>query len=71
MEGVRVTGLWKNKAKDGTTFLSGKVNEACSLLIFSNTKKAEGDKGPDFYLYVKANERKAPGVNPAPPEDPF
>lgn len=71
MEGIRITGLWKNKAKDGTTFLSGSINEACSILIFQNTFRKEGDKGPDFYLYVKANEQKPKGRKPAPPEDPF
>jgi uncharacterized protein (DUF736 family) len=72
MEGVRLTGLWKNKGKDGRTFLSGKLNDLSSFLVFPNDRKQEGDKGPDFFLYLKQNERPQAKPHAAPPqEDPF
>ncbi|OGF97681.1 MAG: hypothetical protein A2Z06_01355 [Candidatus Glassbacteria bacterium RBG_16_58_8] len=72
MEGIRLTGLWKNKDKNGGTFLSGNLNSVTSLLVFPNTRKKEGGKDPDFYLYLKQNERPPEKKASRPDqEDPF
>lgn len=54
---IRLTGLWKNKAKDGNTFLSGNLNGISSLLVMPNTfKKKENE--PDYIVYIKPSEKK-------------
>jgi hypothetical protein len=57
MDMIRLTGLWKNKAKDGNTFLSGNLNGISSLLVMPNTfKKKENE--PDYIVYIKPSEKK-------------
>ncbi len=54
---IRLTGLWKNKGKDGNTFLSGNLNGISSLLVMPNTfKKKENE--PDYIVYIKPSEKK-------------
>ena len=65
MEGkVKLTGLWKQKDKNGQTFLSGSLSPISKVLIMPNTfKKAEKD--PDYFFYFWANEKrdvKAPAI---------
>jgi hypothetical protein len=65
MEGkVKLTGLWKQKDKNGQTFLSGSLSPISKVLIMPNTfKKAEKD--PDYFFYLGANEKrdvKAPAI---------
>lgn len=47
---VRIAGLWKNKQKDGKTYISGNLGGA-KILIFENSFKAE-DKHPDYTMYL-------------------
>ena len=57
MDMIRLTGLWKNKAKDGNTFLSGNLKGISSLLVMPNTfKKKENE--PDYIVYIKPSEKK-------------
>ena len=58
MDGVRLTGLWKEKGKDGRTYLTGSLSPTARLMIFPNSHKKEGGKDPDYFLYVKVNEKK-------------
>lgn len=58
MDMIRLTGLWKNRGKDGNTFLSGNLNGISSLLIMPNTfKKKENE--PDYIVYLKSAEKKS------------
>jgi hypothetical protein len=41
MEGVRLTGLWKNTGKDGKTYLSGNPSGMTRLLVLPNTHKQQ------------------------------
>lgn len=58
MEAVKLTGLWKEKDKNGNTFLSGRLNQITSIMVMPNTFKKEGDKGPDYHLYLKPSPKK-------------
>ena len=67
MDGVKITGLWKNTGKDGKTFLSGSVG-GVKVLVFPNAyKKAEGD--PDYNLFVSQSEKKKPAEASSPSGD--
>lgn len=59
-EMIKLTGLWKQKDKDGKGFLTGSLNPISKLLILQNSYKKEGDNAPDYFLYVTANEKKPP-----------
>jgi len=56
MNGVKLTGLWKNTGKDGKTYLSGSLGGA-RVLVFPNEFK-RGEKDPDFNLVVTPREEK-------------
>lgn len=54
---VKLTGLWKQKDKNGMTFLSGSLSPISKVIILPNSyKKAEKD--PDYFFYLGANEKK-------------
>jgi len=36
---LRLSGLWKNKGKDGSTFLTGHLNSVTDILILPNKLK--------------------------------
>lgn len=57
MDGTRLSGLWKNKGKDGKTYLSGSLGSARLLVMPNGYKKA--DKDPDYIVYVVPAEKKA------------
>ena len=57
---VKLTGLWKSKTKKGETLLSGSLNAVSSLVILPNTYK-KTEKDPDFYVYLKARQRRGRG----------
>ena len=46
----KIAALWKKKAKDGSTFLSGKMNEHTQLSLMANKFKKHPHQ-PDYYLY--------------------
>lgn len=47
--------LWQKKSeKDGSTFLSGKIQvngEQIDVVVFRNTYKQAGEKSPDWRIY--------------------
>lgn len=47
---IRLTGLWKNKSKDGNPYLSGNIIPGLKLLVFPN--HAEGDKQPQYIAFL-------------------
>ena len=63
MNGVKLTGLWKNQ-KDGKTFLSGSLGTA-RVLVFPNEYK-KGDADPDFNLVLAPKEEKEKKADPKP-----
>jgi len=69
MDGTRLTGLWKEKTKDGKAYLSGKLTATSRLLVFPNERK-QNDKDPDFNVFVVPVEKRAEKPEPAQ-EDPF
>ncbi len=58
-EMIKLTGLWKQKDKEGKNFLTGTLNPITKLMIMPNSYKKEGDKSPDYFLYLSQNEKKA------------
>ena len=56
---VKLTGLWKSKDKEGKTFLSGTLNPISKLLVLPNSYKKDGDKSPDYFVYLAQNEKKS------------
>ena len=40
---IRLTGLWKNKSKDGTTYLSGTIGMAKVVILPNTYKKTDKD----------------------------
>ena len=56
-EMVKLTGLWKQKDKQGNTYLSGSLSPVSKIVIMPNTFK-EGDKNPDYFLYVSQQDKK-------------
>lgn len=65
---IKLTGLWKSKTKNGVSLLSGSLNAVTSLLIMPNTFK-KSEKDPDYYVYVKANDKKPAADRPQAPKD--
>jgi hypothetical protein len=58
MDMVKLTGLWKNKDKSGSTFLSGSLNSISQVMVLPNTFKKDGDtKAPDYFLYVSPKDK--------------
>ena len=57
MDGIRITGLWRGKDKNGNTFLSGNLNAISRVLVMPNTFKKE-KKEPDFFLYVTKQSKQ-------------
>jgi len=54
---TQLAGLWKNESKGGVKYLSGNLGGG-KLIVYPNTKKAQGSKEPDFRLYIVDNPRK-------------
>lgn len=62
---IRIGSLWTGKTKSGEEFLSGSFGPNARLLVFKNNFK-QGDKDPDFAVYVVPREREAgPAGEPA------
>ena len=62
MDGVKLTGLWKHKTKDGQTYLSGALSNITQLVILPNAYK-RSEKDPDYMVYL--NEAKKKGETSA------
>lgn len=56
MDGIKLTGLWKNTGKNGKSYLSGKIGTA-RLLIFPNDFK-RGEKDPDYQAFICPVDKK-------------
>jgi hypothetical protein len=56
-EMVKLTGLWKQKDKQGNVYLSGSLSPVSKIVVMANTFK-EGDKNPDYFLYVSQQDKK-------------
>ena len=67
---IELAALWKNRSKDGKTYLAGNLGRGARLLIFENQNKREGSKDPDYRLMVVENrtrdgsEPEQPGPDP-------
>ncbi len=64
---IKLTGLWKNKTKNGDAMLSGNLGGARIVILKNSFKKAE--MHPDFYLFVaeKEDRREASRGQSDPP----
>ena len=60
MNGARLTGLWKNKSKNGNHFLGGNLGTA-RVIVLPNTYK-EKDTDPDYNLYIVPKNDKQEGA---------
>jgi hypothetical protein len=58
MDMTKLTGVWKNKDKNGNTYLSGSLTPITNLLIMPNTYKKDGDKAPDYFVYLAPKEKQ-------------
>jgi hypothetical protein len=56
MEGTKLTGLWKNKTKDGKTYLSGSLGMSRLLVLPNDYKRNEKD--PDYNVLLCPQEKK-------------
>jgi hypothetical protein len=64
----KLTGLWKNTSKNGTTYYSGKVGNT-RFLIFKNDK-GDNEKAPDLQLsIVKVDDNADWAQIPQPRDD--
>ena len=48
---VLIGGAWVHRDREGRTFLSGNLGNA-RLLVFKNKFKKQGEKQPDYRVYV-------------------
>lgn len=63
---VKIGALWLREGKKGK-FLGGEVkvgDEKISLLVFKNTRKAEGSKHPDYEIFQGGNREAKPTQEP-------
>ncbi len=69
MNGLKLTGLWKSKTKDGKTYLSGTLG-SIKVLVFTNEYKKK-DSDPDYTLFFAPKEEKdrpAPAASEPDPD---
>lgn len=70
---IKLTGLWKQEGKAGSSYLSGLVSPTTRLLIMPNTYKKSG-KEPDYIAFF-APGKEASGSEEKPEskasQDPF
>lgn len=55
---INLTGLWKNKTKDGITYLSGNLSPRAKIMIFENKKKTQ-PSDPDYTVCLAPIDKKA------------
>lgn len=48
---LEVSGLWINESKQGKKYMVGYMGKL-KIVIFKNTYKQEGDKKPDYIMYL-------------------
>ena len=54
---VKLGGLWKQEAKDGSVYYSGSLTYSTNLLMFKNKFK-KSDRDPDLILYISEKKKK-------------
>lgn len=54
---VKLCGLWRKKAKDGTDYLMGNLSYSSKIMIYPNKYK-KTEKDPDYHLSVVPNEKE-------------
>lgn len=55
---IELGGLWWSKTKDGRSYLSGNLGATARIVILPNKAKADGDRRPDFRLFIVPADRK-------------
>ncbi len=55
---LNLTGLWMQKTKDGTPYMSGSFGRGINILVFKNTKKRPDSKDPDYNVCLAQSEPK-------------
>lgn len=70
---LNLTGLWFQKSKNGTTYMSGSIGRGINLLVFKNTKKRPNSNDPDYHVCLAPNEpkEKPPASSDSNEEEPF
>lgn len=74
----KICGLWKRKSKAGKDYLSGSFpkdsellkaipTKDVSIMIFKNEFKKEGDRGPDYQVFVAERSDPRQVVGPLKP----
>jgi len=53
---VKISGVWKNRDKNGKIYLTGYMGEARVVVLPNNFK--EDEKHPDFIMYVDQPAQK-------------
>ncbi|MBR5901146.1 hypothetical protein IKZ40_02230 [bacterium] len=57
--GIRITGLWRNRDRKGKDYLSGSI-QSLRVLIFSNNYH-QSSSDPDYIVYVCQSDRQGQG----------
>jgi hypothetical protein len=57
MDGIKLTGLWKHKDKNGNTYLSGGISSITQMAVLPNAYKRT-EKDPDYFVYIRENKKK-------------
>ncbi len=67
---IKLTGLWKNKTKNGDAMLSGNLGGARIVILKNSYKKAENH--PDYNLFIAEKEdRQEVGRGQSDPPPPI
>ena len=69
---ITITGLWKNKTKEGKSYMSGSLKNLginARVMIFKNDKK-EHEEQPDYNLCIATNLDKRQNEDEASSEPP-
>ena len=56
-DSVKLMGLWKNKDRNGNTYLAGGLGPTARVLVLPNTRKKES-KEPDYHVFIARRSRK-------------
>jgi len=66
---INLCGLWKNKTKDGNTYLSGTLGNI-KIMVFPNQNKKES-KHPDYNVVIAPRKDDGKEPNKEHEEEPF
>lgn len=54
---IKISGLWLNTDKNGTTYMSGYLGDA-KIIIYKNKYKTSENKQPDYNFYIAEKQRE-------------